>query len=503
MAITVTINSIDRTDHISLGSLNVQLNLTDRVDTANFSYIKGAKTFVPSVTDEVEVIDGGVKVFGGQIINIDETVFAGGGALEYRIQCVDHTYEFDAELVAKTYENQTVKQIIDDIVSEYTDGSFTTSDVLSNFLIEKVVFNQVPPSSCIKRIVKVLDYHWYIDADKGIHLFPFFAESAPYDLTDDNGNLIYKTLEQKIEGTQIANRVVVRGGLYNEASAYTDEITVRGNSSSAFTLPYQMADLSIELDTGAGFVSQSVGIEFIDDFTSKDVLYDYSNASIRFAGALSDGDIIKFSGFRKIRVLAVSEDPTSIAQYGRRSKLVRDNSIESNTLARQRAQAEIAKYKDALTEFTFATKTPGLRAGMTIKLTSTSRSIDATYIIQSVTLRSIDSSSFEYRVQLVNTKSQEFQEMMASLLEPESRLDDEDEVSERLYIDIQDVVIDEEIENVTPFEDTQDILLEEEIELDPLGANTEPTWVLASYVPNPWPDDPKRNGLLNVSMKLT
>lgn len=563
--ITVNINSTDRSDHIEWPSLSVTQNLTQLVDTAQFRYNKWNKSYIPEVGDDIEIYDDSTKVFGGQIISIDEGVATGAGGLTYDIKCVDHTYEFDSQLVAKAYEGNTVKEIIDDIVTTFTDGSFTTTNVVSEYEIDKIVFNQLEPSKCLKRLAKALNYYWYIDEDKDIHFFPILSESAPFDLEDDNGNMIYKSLKRMIDGSQIANYCVVRGGLYDEDTTYSDYLTVSGNETSSFSLSYQMANLEILLDdesvtdtmeggtttttvkaTGHGlnvgdfvknitrsdairevlttpdadtftvaavtgqasgdtfsiFQEQSVGLEFVDDYTSDDVLYDYQQGTIRWENPLADGDLIRFTGNRKIQVLAVAEDPTSVAQFGQRSKIIRDNSIEDLALARKRAQAEIQRFKDTMDQITFKTRVSGLRAGMTVNLNSTDRGIDVDYIISSLTFSTIDPETFEYSAKMVNTLSVTFDELLALLMEPDTQLDDETEVSEIIKTDIQVVAITETITNVTPQEDEETVTINETITKDPLGAGVEPTWVIGIYTPSPYPTDTKRQGLLNVSMKL-
>jgi hypothetical protein len=240
---------------------------------------------VPAVGDAIAIYDGSTKIFGGKILKINETIINGADGLQYDIECVDHTNELDNLLVAKTYQNQTIQAIIADIITNYAP-TFTTNNVSSNFVIGQIVFNQVPVSQCIKRLADIVKYDWYPDPDKDIHFFPKFTTLAPFNITDTSGNYVVKTLRRKIDGAQIANKVKVRGGEYN-ASTYTDIITVKGNDQKAFKLPYKFANLTIELDTGAGFVSKTVGVDFLDDFTTKDVLHNYNERTIRFNAALA------------------------------------------------------------------------------------------------------------------------------------------------------------------------------------------------------------------------
>lgn len=344
--ITVEVNSNNITDLVVFPSLAVKQNLTNQADTAGFTVRKyGDRTFVPQFNDDVVIYDGATKIFGGTVLQVTETVESGAGGVVFAVTCADYTYEMDKPLVSRVYEDETIADIIDDLITAYAPG-FTSNHVSSSFVVEKIVFNQLPISQCLKRLAEIIRYDWYVDEEKDIHFFAKETNLAPYNLTDTDGNYLYQSLTRTLDGSQVVNRVKVRGGEYNGAS-FTDTLTVVGNDSKSFKLPYRFANLEIELDTGSGFLSQTVGVDFIDDFTSKDVLYNFQEQTIRFENPLSDGDQIRFTGNPKTRVLGVAEDPASIAQYGKIEKLIRDDSIQSNAIARRRAQAELYAYAQA------------------------------------------------------------------------------------------------------------------------------------------------------------
>lgn len=500
MAIVVKINGTDRTDHVEWESLRVEQVLTSQVDIAELRVRKyGSRTLIPAVNDTILISDGSEDIFGGRIVKVDESAVNGKEGLVYLCQCVDHSYEFDSQLVSKTYQSQTVEQIIADIVSSFTTGGFTTTNVQSDFLITRIVFNQVSPSLCLKRLADLLQYHWYIDPDKDVHFFPKFTESAPFNLTDDSGNYMPNSLIRSIEGAQIANKVVVRGGEYNAAS-YTDVITVKGNDSKTFQLPYKFANLAIEVNTGAGYVAKTLGIDFIDDPTTKDVLYNYNERTIKFNAALADGNRIRFTGNPKVPVLAVAENPDSIAAYGIKEKIIRDTSIEDLDTARRRGAAELLAYKDALNDIQFSTYESGLRAGQTININSVKRSVDQDFIVRKVTFRTFGRDSFKYDVELVTTKKYGFIEMLQKLLEPDSMQASSTEVAEKIKTDVRDLTVVESVMRVTPEIDAAALAIAENIQKDPLGAGVEPDWVLADYFPTS-PSDTKRTGLLDRELK--
>lgn len=487
--IQILVNSVDVSDQIIWETVKIDQNLTSQVDTASFQYRKyGSKSYAPEVDQEVEIYDGSEKIFGGNILKIDESVESAADGVFYNISCADWTNELDDLLVSRVYDDKTITEIITDMIDTYAPG-FTYNNVDSTFLIEKIVFNQVPVSTCLKRLADVVKYEWYVDADKDIHFFSKFTNSAPFDLTDTSGNYIVKSLKRIIDGTQIVNRVKVRGGEY-DAAYFEDSITVSGDDTKSFKLPYKFSDFQVWLNT----VEQTVGVDNFDVFGgSITVLYNYQERSFRFENSLSDGDIIKFAGYPKKPILVVSSDPTSIAQYGLKEKLIRDNTLEDVTTARKRAIAEVNTFKNEVSDVSFNTYTPGLRTGMVINVDSTLRDFDEDFIIKKVSFKAVDPNNFYYVVSLVTTRRYGLIELLQKLLEPDALQADETEAAEVIEVDIVDIHISELIQAVAPYSDIVDIAIAENIQKDPLGPGVEPTWVWANYFPSSI-SDPKRQG---------
>lgn len=499
MSIVVNINSIDRTNLIVQDSLSVQQNLTSQVDTATFSYRKyGSRSYSPAISDLVEIIDNGTKIFSGKIQQLSEGVESIEG-VRYQVKCVDHTDDLINTMFSKVYTSDTVENIIADIMSTFMSG-FTTTNVTCNVAIDKIVFNQVSVFKALKRLSDIVRYQWYVDENKDINFFPKFTNSAPYNLTDSSGNFVYDSLKRNIDGSQIINRVIVRGGVYN-GSAFTDVITVNGNDTERFQLPNKIGNLTIRVDTGSGYVAKTIGIEFIDDFTSVDVLYNYNDQSFRFNSPLSDGDKIEVGGNPKVRVLAISEDSVSQATYGVRSKIIRDNTIEDLNVARQRASAEIDAFKDEVSTAKFQTYTAGLRAGMVININSSERGSNLDYIIKTVGFKFHTNDKFRYDITVVTTEEYGLIELLQKLLEPDPTQADENEVAENIETNIDTLTITELITNVTPETDINTLTITEDLQDNPLGANTEPQYVLAPYFPSSH-SDTKRVGYLDNSLQV-
>ena len=495
MSITVNINSIDRTNLILFPTLSVKQELSNKVDICNFT-IRKNDFYTPSYLDDVKVIDNGNTIFGGTILEFKEQTDSGADTILFKIKATDYTFLMDRIQAAKTYEDKTINYIIDDLLTSYA-SDFNADNVESDFEVEKIVFNQVPISQCIKKLAAIVQYDWYIDEDKSVHFFPLAENPAPYNLTDTSGNYVYKSLKRKVNGSQLVNVVKVRGGTY-EGSSYTDYITVKGDDTKSFQLPYKFHNLAIELDTGSGYVNKTVGIDFIDDFTSKNVLHNYQDMSIRFENALNDGDIIKYTGNPDIRVLAIAEDSDSKIAYGESQKLIRDTSIKSNTIARQRGNAELLAYANLLTDASFYTYNSGLRVGMNITLDSTIRNCDNSFLISSIQFKMIDPYNFGYNIQLITTKRHDLIVLLSKILEPEPLETDESEVSEQIYAINETMKINENVSIVEPENANETMIINEDIRLDEV-APSNVKFVLSSYSPTSI-SDTKRPGRLDMSM---
>ncbi|MFA5050949.1 MAG: hypothetical protein WC499_02440 [Patescibacteria group bacterium] len=470
----VKVNTVDISDQISFPSLSVKQQLSSTVDTANFTVKKyGDKTFTPAYNDEVEIYDGAVKIFGGRIVEIKESTESLPNEKIYAVSCIDHSYEMDSILVARTYTSETIGDIIADLIADFTPvgSGFTSNNAVSTFVITKIVFNQIPISQCLRRLADIVKYEWYVDEEKDIHFFPKFTTTAPFNMVD--GKYMIKSYERGIDGSQLVNRVKVRGGLYDGAT-FSDTITVKGSATTSFKLPYKFSNLTISVNG----TPKVVGVDFVDDFTTKDVLYNYTDQSFHFENALTDGDAILYSGNPKIPVLAIAEDGESISLYGAKEKLIKDTSLISNVTARKRASAELYVYADSVIDASFSTYESGLRAGQII-VTPEGDSM----FIKSVVFASLTPFEFRYNISLISTQKYELIDLLRKIIAPENESIDENEVSEQIYTTQEEMNIVEEIDFVTPLATEDIITFSEDIQLNPFDP-ADIRWVYGFYFPS-------------------
>jgi len=390
--------------------------------------------------------------------------------------------------------NWTVNNILTDLCSSFAP-EFNATNAHCDFIVPKIVFNQVPILECIKKLASIVNFSFFIDYNKSIHFFNESDGFAPFSITDAGG-YEFDSLERTLDGSQLVNVVKVRGGEYDGA-LFTDKITASGSVTKTFTIAKKLSNLTVKLNG----VVKNVGIDNIDNFTTDDVLYNYNNQSIAFQNNLADGDVIEYSGNPKVRVFQIAEDTSSINQYGRIEKLIREDDIRDNVIARKRAVAELYAYSNGIIDARFDTTQSGLRVGQSVLVDCPSRNFTESLTIKTVKFITNSPTSFRYQVDLINTKRATLISILSKLLVPVSLDIDDTEVNEDIRLDIAELKLVEQHTVVSAFLDDADLEVLETHYINPLGAGVEPFWVLGDYFPTS-ASDPKRVGILDNSLTL-
>lgn len=471
----IELNSVDITNSVDWKSLKIEQRLANQVDECFFDifFDNDTKTVRPALFDEISITHEGETLFAGVVIRLEDTKNT-SKSLTLSVFCSDYGYLLTKKLVSKSYESKTIKEIIDDINTNFLDSEFTTTGVLSSFEIDKIVFNQEKTSDCIADLATALGYYWYVGYDKNIHFFPKFSEASPYVLDETSGTYFVKSLKKEVDSSQIVNRVKVRGGEY-DGETFTDNITVVGNTTKIFTLPYKFANIAVELNG----TPQSVGIDHINDFTTDDVLYNYNEKTIQWENALTDADVITYSGNPKVPVLAVAEDAESIALYGVNEKIIRDNGIEDLQLARKRAEAELLNYALEAVNASLKTNLVGLKVGQSINISDLLADIDENLIIQKISIKLEGPTDPVFSVSLASSHYWDLIALLQKLLRQPKVKAGETEIAEVIKVNQGTVNVAELIVSVSAKNDNVSITITESV----AKSDIEPTWVAGPYTP--------------------
>lgn len=410
MSVTLTIGGTDRSGVIEFNSLRRSNKINDKTDRLTFDILRGgSKTYTPVVGDEVILTVDSVREFGGVIVRIDEQLET-PKLIRYSVECKDFSHVFDRELVTQNYTSTTVEAIIQDIVDTHTTG-FTYTNVDAPIAVTSISFNRLTPSKCLQKLANKTNYHWYVDYNKDVHFKAKSGESAPFNLTDDEtssdyGKYIYMSLKQEKDFSQIRNTILVEGGEKEGAERTITRDGADTSDEGVLNLEYKFSEKpAVEVDS----VTQTVGIDFLDDDASFDVMWNFNEKYLRWTigNEPTSGDVIEITGTPLFPILVNVPDNDSIGEFGVYEHAIRDTTIRSDDEAIERAIAEINAYGNSIVEGSFKTYEPGLRAGQVITITDSFRNIDENVLIQSVSLRSITPSGdrLEHNVKYATLKT--------------------------------------------------------------------------------------------------
>jgi len=424
MALTVTIDGVDRTRQIDWKSLRIQNVLTNRVDTCEFTILNyGTKTYSPNLGNEVIVSLDGTTVFGGVILTTDQSPES-YKVMGTKINCIDYSRTMDGKLVVESYTSRSITYIITDIVSRYAPSGFTYTNVNGAFVIDYISFNYLTISKCLKQLAEQVNYDWYVDYDKDIHFFAKEDNPAPFDLNDNDGSYVFDSLSIKSDNSQVRNVVIVEGGEY-VANTLTSVLEMNG-TDYVINIGYKFNTLAATLSS----TNLNLGIDFSSDPDDYDGLWNRDEKVIKFkeTDIPSVGSLLTLVGDPFLPVIVKKKDNVSVQAMvsaeggdGEYEYYINDPTINSQEGAKARATGELFAYASSVVDASFETEQDGLRSGQQIRINSTQRNIDQRYIINRVTMRMRTPSTFKYSVSLVSTRTFGLVEILQQLVAGRSR----------------------------------------------------------------------------------
>lgn len=477
MNIKVLIGGIERQNSINWRTFSISEVLTSQADACSFTVKTTSDKWRPQEGQEILVLDGDTAIFGGTITKVSEEIK--GRMIEVKVVCSDRSFEMDGKTVVETYSNQTIKQVIDHIAANYLPIGFTTTNVVCPITINQVVFNHETPSQCFQQLAELVNYNWYVDANRNIHFFDRFAKRAPFNLTDESDTYIFDSLKVERDISQIKNVVFVRGGEFRGGTR-TEEYSADGRQDN-FQLAFKYAEAPTIRRAG---IVQTVGVDLLHNFTTHSVLWNFNLRYIRFETPPPAGTIINISGIPLFPVKVRVEDVVSISKHGERHFLITDNTIETKEAGRERAVAELKAYKDRLKSGEFVTNKPGLHTGQLINIQSTIRGINENFLINKVELRMTGFNKGQWNIELVSIKALGIIEFLQNLLMGTKRTIriDRDEILEKIFNIAESIGIAEEISVLLQKHIAEAIGASERIRQNPWGAGVI-DFVWADHIP--------------------
>lgn len=245
------------------------------------------------------------------------------------------------------------------------------------------------PTEIIETLAKAQGIFWLIDYNKDLHLFRQNQTAAPIEITDTSQN--YSDLRIEPDMSMIRNRQMVRGGDAPASEIY-EQIHVADGQETSRPLDYKPSGITVEVDTGSGYATKTVGIENLNEESAFDFVFNFQEKVLRNAAhatlAATNKIKIRYYPYQSVRVIVtdrVSVLSLKAIQGGDGivdGPVINDSTILTFEDARRRAKAEIDAYSNAVINARFITNKGNIHAGQLISITDTSRGIAESFLIQ-------------------------------------------------------------------------------------------------------------------------
>jgi hypothetical protein len=451
MARTLTIGGTNYLPQYLTGSFKIKEQTQNKGNVMNMTIIVKTGQTPPKEGKEIVFKDGSRFLFGGFITKLEPTETGAGELFRYEVEASDYTYILINKIAARVYKNKTLAYIVDDLMDTYVDAGYGmdyATYVQTGPTIETIGFNYISLRSCFEKLTNLTGYIWWVDYEKKLHFVLPETTLAPESITEASAN--FSDIGIHIDTTQVRNSIVVIGGKEETVTPQEDIFIIASTTEDYWLLrdkPKTM--VSIELDTGGGYVTKTYGVDPLDDDGANDFMFNFQEKFVRLgsgAAALSVGNKVRVTYYYEVPILTPLEEATSVLAMkaleggdGRHKYVIKDSSIKSKKEARNRALKELEQYADPLVVGTFYTRTGLLLAGsyftagqqITVNLPTWGITVNTVYLIQEVEITTLaeDTGTIEYQYRVTfGGKLLGLQRFLESLAEQEVAINEDSEV---------------------------------------------------------------------------
>ncbi len=378
-------------------------------------------TTVPTLVRQGEIVvtdASGVIIFGGFATKYTDTTTSVIGNTKQNftaIEGVDYSTSLQRTIVNETFVGQTDIQIIQFVMQKYAPWiNLAFLPAANSFIFPVKNFRNVSVEQVLQTIAGITGFIVYVDYQKFLrYVSPSSASSAPFGLSDQPDFVMtfpHSVTEFLIDDNSIINRVFFYGGTRTSNDFTQDVSTLANGNNTTFPLAYHPLVTSDGLyhvivngtektvgkanATGPANTLKSAG-------GLADVLIDQSADIATFDIAPAGGGTVLVRYRYSFPLSLVVTDEASHKFFGG----YYDGSISDNTIfdvntAIQRSKVLLSQQAFGLVTLKINTYQAGIQSGMLIKVVNVVRGINATYLVQNVTIDPYGSGKFVFRLTL-------------------------------------------------------------------------------------------------------
>lgn len=355
----VTINGSELTN---VYDISVTKAISDDDISSNFSIAldnlngKFANNF--NVGDEINIYvgssivdgtDSGTRIFAGILEDIKYPSNPQNNKLtlngrDYTARLMDVTVE------PEVYNNLPAGSIIKDIITKYVSDITISGVQDSTTTIERISFNHTPVYDAINKLAEIANYSFYVDNYKDLHFQPISYTDSGYTLNSEN--ILSSNISEKRD--EIFNEIWIYGDRYLDS--FKQEFTAGSPvGGSVFTLLYNPHNTIVSVGSpiqssvrqkgGIENMGYTSGVNYLVNFNDKTIIF-VSGTDIGYSSIPASGAMVTIDYQRELPIVKVGKDNDSIANYGKRVKVINDKEIKDPLTAETYLITELAKYSE-------------------------------------------------------------------------------------------------------------------------------------------------------------
>lgn len=365
----------------------------------------------PVIGAPVELYYGTELKFAGTIDKRKEVRRAGNTELFWQLDCVDFNQFADRELVAEEYVDQTIKEIVQDIVTKKLADDGVTLDpaMPDGIALPYQQFNYKRIDECFNELKDLSGLSWSIDYTKVLRWFDRTTNMAPFSLDTSvfPAAPLADSVELESSRAQYRNSQYVRGG--NDITSEVQVEEKRGDGKArTFTVPLPLAKVPVVKVNGA---AKTVGIRQVE--TGKQWYWQENSTELsqdEGEPILADTDTFRCEFYGYFPPIVNALKPMEIAARGAvegGSGLYEDlqdkREINRSSLALEYAQGLLRKFGEIPLTITYDTFLDGLQAGHLQNVYMPEHGIEnELYLITKVDWQDVQKTLIRYRVTAVS-----------------------------------------------------------------------------------------------------
>jgi hypothetical protein len=317
----------------------------------------------------------------------------------WKLQCADNHFFIDKRIVARGYTNQVAGDIVKDLITNvFSSEGITAGNIDDLAVVDKMVFNYVTGDRALRTLSEYTNAVWYVDENKALNFFERTSNDAPFPIRD--GDVLTKPMPYfdkanfKYRNSQFITNI-------KNVTDTQEEFFVGDGTRQTFNVGYPFNEIpTVELNTGSGYVTQTVGIrgtdtsqQFYVALGSTELVQEFNDA------AIGTGDSIRVTYKGQYQLVALARDDAEVDRVqtlegGGTTGFVDAATTQSGIAGTDAGIDVAASYLDrfaqtsTLLSFTTTKNTPTrLRAGQVLDFELANQDISGIFLIDQIRIR--------------------------------------------------------------------------------------------------------------------